>query len=138
MKKWFTFAFLSMLLNGIVLVFQKYVTILNFGSFIDHYLGLCYLIGSIASAIIVVKKKYPIKLLTVLYGLAGGILSYTGSYLYVKLMGVFTSSLIVPVFSIGGIVFTAIGSVIIFNEKITKKMKAAMAVGILAVAFLCI
>lgn len=138
MKKWFTFAIFCMLLNGMVLIFQKYVTFLSLDSFIDLYLGLSYLIGAAVCIAIVAVKKYPIRVLTVLYGFIGGVLSYIGSFLYVKLMGVFPSSLIVPVFSIGAIIVNAIGSVVIFKEKITKRMKAAIAIGILAVAFLCI
>ncbi|NLY18513.1 MAG: hypothetical protein GX045_06115 [Clostridiaceae bacterium] len=138
MKKWFTFAMLCMVLNGMVVIFQKYLSVLNLGSFVNLFLGISYFIGFIACLTIIIVKKYPIKALTVLYGFIGGILSYSGSYLYIKLLGVFPSSLIVPVFSIGGVIVVTIGSVVIFKEKITKRMIATIAVGILAVAFLCI
>lgn len=138
MKKWIMFSFLCMVFSGIVVIIQKYVTVLNLDSFIDLYLGISYFIGFIACLIAVVAKKYPIGAKTILYGLIGGILSYSGSYLYIKLMGIFPSSLIVPVISIGVIVIVTIGSFIIFKEKLTRKMMAAIAVGILAVAFLCI
>jgi uncharacterized membrane protein len=138
MKKWFTFAMLCIVLNGMVVIFQKYLSVLNLGSFVNLFLGISYFIGFIACLTIIIVKKYPIKALTVLYGFIGGILSYSGSYLYIKLLGVFPSSLIVPVFSIGGVIVVTIGSVVIFKEKITKRMIATIAVGILAVAFLCI
>lgn len=53
-------------------------------------------------------------------------------------MGVFPSSLIVPLFSCGSIIMVTIGSAAIFKEKITKRMVVALAVGILAVAALSV
>jgi drug/metabolite transporter (DMT)-like permease len=138
MKKWVISAFVSMMLSGIVVIFQKYVTILKMDAYINIYLGISYFIGFAACLAIVVIKRYPVRVKTLIYGLAGGFLSYLGSYLYIVLMGVFPSSLIVPVFSCGSIIMVTIGSAVIFKEKISKRMVAALVVGILAVAALSV
>jgi drug/metabolite transporter (DMT)-like permease len=138
MKKWVIFAFICMMLNGIVLIFQKYITILKMDAYISMYLGISYFIGFAACLATVVIKRYPVRIPTVIYGLAGGLLSYLGSYIYILLMGVFPSSLIIPLFSCGSIFMVTIGSAAIFKEKIEKRMVIALAVGILAVAALSI
>ncbi len=138
MKKWTIFAFMCMTLNGMVLIFQRYVTILKLDSYINIYLGITYLMGFAVCLAIILAKRYPVKIKTMAYGLAGGILSYLGSYLYTALMGIFPSSFIIPLFSIGSIITVTIGSVVIFKEKIQKRMVAALFVGILSVTFLCI
>lgn len=138
MKKWPVFALFSMVLGGIVVILQKYVTVLNMESYISIFLGIAYFIGFSLCLAIVVIKKYPVRVRTLLYGLEGGLLSYLGSYMYVVLIGIFPSSLIVPLYSLGSIITVTIGSSLIFGEKIKSRQRAVLAVGFLAVAALCI
>lgn len=138
MKKWTLFAFTCMTLNGAVLICQKYVTFLNFDSFIGIYLGISYFIGFAACIAAIWFKRHTFSKKAFIYGLSAGLLSYVGSYVYIELMGVFPTALVIPLVSIGSIISITIGSVLIFKEKIRKRMIAAILTGILAVAFLCI
>lgn len=138
MKKWFTYSLITMMLSGVGYIFQKYISILKLDAYINIYLGISYFIGFSVCLFIVILKKYQVRIQTLAYGLAGGILSYLGSYLYIVYIGVFPSTLIIPLFNCGSIIMVTIGSVIFFKEKIGKRQVFILAVGILAVAALCI
>lgn len=138
MKKWAIFAFMSMVLNGIVIIFQKYVSFLKMDAYIDVYLGISYLIGFAMCLSVIIARKYAVKVPDLSYGLAGGILSYTGSYLYIMLMGVFPSTLLVPLFSCGSIILVTLCSVTLYKERLGKRQILALLTGLAAVTALCI
>jgi len=138
MKKWPVFAFLSMILSGIVVIFQKYVTVLQFDNFISHYLGISYLFGFFVCVAVVLIRKYRVDVRTVVYGAVGGIFSFLGSYLYIAQMGVFPAYIVIPIFSFGIIVAVSVGSALIFREKLERRQYFALAVGLLAVVALSI
>lgn len=124
-----------------ILCFSSFTLIVNksrLDAYINLYLGISYFIGFAMCLIIIVIRGHAIKARALLYGLAGGILSYVGSYLYIRLMGVFPSALIVPLFSCGSIVLVTLCSVVIFREKISRRLITALFVGVMAVAALCI
>lgn len=93
--------------------------------------GTAFLVGTITLLI----KKERIQLKNILGGTILGVINYFSIYFLVKGLSSFNNdgALVYPVLNVGIIIFSAIASVIIFNEKLSKMNKFGLVIAVISV-----
>jgi len=149
-KIWFLYVFLAFISTGLIGVMQKWHQSSDYKNELDGFLIIAFLfsfIYSVSGALIVYllkKKKNTLNSLrqnlspsfTALIILCG-ICAAANNKMNLYLSGVIDSAVFFPVVNGGGMILSAIASLIIFKEKFTLQKWLGIAVGIISVILIC-
>ena len=148
--KWLMFCSVAFLVTGMIGVMQKIHQSTEYAGEINAFLITAFLtsfIVSLAVALVFYKTKM-VKLVDkqknngsslklIIYMCLCGIAVAVNNKLNLYLSGVMPSAVFFPVVNGGGLVLTALCSLILFKEKLTLKQWIGIAFGILSVILLC-
>lgn len=109
-------------------LFQKYAMI----EYKDMFLFFVFFMAFIISLVYTISSKKKVTSGDILTGLLVGIPNLFSSYFLILALGMIPTSAAFPAYSAGSIIFISIGSLLLYNEKLTLKNKLAIFLVIIA------
>ena len=138
-RKWFLFAVLSFLCNGMVGLMQKIFRMSDFGREQDSFMVIAFFVGALITFIIMPKntRSFPSK--GFLKTVAGsGIMLGLVNVINVYISGVLPGIIVFPSVNGGGIIVSAVLARVFLKEKISFKKKLGILIGVLAICLIVI
>lgn len=138
-QKWFVFATLSFLCNGMVGLMQKIFRMSDFGNEQNVFMVIAFFVGTVITFFIMPKnvKALPTKgfLKTVLgSGITLGLVNVINVYV----SGVLPGIIVFPTVNGGGIIASAILARIFIKEKISFRKKIGIIIGVVSICLIAI
>lgn len=149
-KIWFLYVFLAFISTGFIGVMQKWHQNSDYKNELDGFLTVAFLFSFIYSisgafAVYLLKKKKD-TLKSIRQNLSPafialiilcGICAAANNKMNLYLSGVIDSAVFFPVVNGGGMILSAIASLLIFKEKFTLQKWLGIAIGIISVILIC-
>lgn len=139
-KKWFFFALLAFITQGLIGVLQKVHQTSTYKEEAAGFLFITFIIAYVFNRfrVKVKVKELDFKAKYYLFAVICGLCTFAMNYLNLKLAGILPSQIFFPVVNGGSMVLNQIMSVVIFKERPTKKQIIGIAGGLCTLIAICI
>ena len=139
-KGWFVCIVLAFLFQGAIGILQKIHQTSSHKNELVLFLGVAFLFSFAFSMYLAKREKniYEFKKKEYIFAIICGVCTFAMNYINLKLSGLIPTQLFFPLVNGSSIILTALVSIFIFKETVTKHQVVGLAGGLLSLVLICI